>query len=123
LLRELIVSMKTVRDTFHAVTLAVVLAAAAHISSPIRAANDCNRECLRGFITRYLDAMVTHTPGALPVAPTIRFTEDYVDLKLGEGLWKQASKIRPYRLDLLGSAPGVAWYLIPIQPWHSLVPL
>lgn len=68
----------------------------------------CDRECLRGFVTRYLDAMVAHNPGALPVAPNVRFTEDTVDMKLGEGLWKGASKIRPYRLDILDTAQGVA---------------
>jgi hypothetical protein len=29
-------------------------------------------------------------------------------MKLGEGLWRQASKIRPYRLDILDVAQGVA---------------
>jgi hypothetical protein len=73
-----------------------------------RAVTGCDRDCLRGFITRYLDAMVAHTPGALPVAATLRFTEDTVEMKLGEGLWKAASKIRPYRLDILDTAQGVA---------------
>ena len=100
--------MTIARRAFHTFTIAVVLATAAHVGSTVRAAADCNRECLRGFMTRYLDAMVAHTPGALPVSPTMRFTEDYVDLKLGEGLWKQASKIRPYRLDILDPAQGVA---------------
>jgi hypothetical protein len=45
--------------------------------------------------------MVSHTPAGLPVSPTMRFTEDTVDMKLGEGLWKQASRIKPYRLDIL----------------------
>ena len=72
------------------------------------AANDCNRECLRGFITQYLNAMVAHAPGTLPLAPKARFTEDTVEMKLGEGLWKGASKIRPYRLDILDVAQGVA---------------
>jgi hypothetical protein len=52
--------------------------------------------------------MVAHTPDVLPLAPTVRFTEDTVDMKLGEGLWKRASKIRPYRLDILDVAQGVA---------------
>jgi hypothetical protein len=100
--------MTIARRTFHAFTIAAVLAIAAHVGSTARTAGDCNRECLRGFITRYLDAMVAHRPGALPVSPTMRFTEDYVNMKLGEGLWKQASKIRPYRLDILDPAQGVA---------------
>jgi hypothetical protein len=77
-------------------------------STAAAAAADCNRECLRGFITQYLNAMVAHTPGVLPLAPAVRFTEDTVDMKLGDGLWRQASKIRPYRLDILDVAQGVA---------------
>ena len=71
-------------------------------------AQDCNRECLRGYITQYLNAMVAHTPNTLPLAPNVRFTEDTVDMKIGDGLWKGASKIRPYRLDILDPAQCVA---------------
>jgi hypothetical protein len=84
------------------------VAATANVGSTARAADGCDRDCLRGFITRYLEAMVSHTPAGLPVSPTVRFTEDTVDMKLGEGLWKQASRIRPYRLDILDVAQGVA---------------
>ena len=100
--------MTIARTRLHAVTIAVIVAAAAHVGTPARAADGCDRACLRGFITRYLDAMVAHTPSALPVSPTLRFTEDYVDLTLGQGLWKQATKVRPYRLDILDVAQGVA---------------
>jgi hypothetical protein len=71
-------------------------------------ASRCDRECLVGFITRYLEAMVAHTPNALPFAPGMRFTEDTVDMKIGDGLWKAASKIRPYRLDIVDTTQGVA---------------
>jgi hypothetical protein len=100
-------AMSIARLAFHGFTIVLVAAATANVG-PARAADDCDRACLRGFITRYLDAMVAHTPGALPASPTLRFTEDYVEMKLGEGLWKQASKIRPYRLDILDVAQGVA---------------
>src|SRR5579864_8811224 len=68
----------------------------------------CDRECLRGFITQYLDAMIAHNPKALPTAAMARFTEDTKTLPLGEGLWKGASKIRPYRQDFLDVREGVA---------------
>jgi hypothetical protein len=68
----------------------------------------CNRECLRGFITQYLEAMVAHNPKALPLAPSARFTEDTVTLPVGEGLWKGASKLRPYRQDFLDVREGIA---------------
>jgi hypothetical protein len=67
----------------------------------------CDRECLRGFATQYLNAMVAHNPGTLPVAPNMRFTEDTKTLELGEGLWKNASQIRPYRMDFLDVREGV----------------
>jgi hypothetical protein len=72
------------------------------------ATTDCDRACLRGFITQYLDAMLTHNPRTLPVSDKVRLTEDAVDMKLGEGLWKNASKITGYRQDILDVRQGVA---------------
>src|SRR4051812_12520746 len=89
-------------------TRIISAAAICVLFSASASAADCDRECLRGFITQYLNAMVAHTPGALALAPTVRFTEDTVDMKIGDGLWKRASKIRPYRLDILDVAQGVA---------------
>ena len=51
----------------------------------------CGRACLEGFVNRYLDAMVAHDPSHLPVTPSVKFTEDDVALKLGDGLWDTAS--------------------------------
>jgi hypothetical protein len=76
-------------------------------SIPARAA-DCDREYLRGFITQYLNAMVAHNPDALAVSDKVRFTEDTVTMKLGEGLWKTASGLRIHRQDILDVREGVA---------------
>jgi hypothetical protein len=73
----------------------------------------CDRECLRGFITQYLNAMVAHDPKALPLAANARFTEDTKTLQLGEGLWKGASGIRTYRQDFIDVREGqVATHVI-----------
>ena len=69
---------------------------------------NCNRECLQGFITKYLDAMRAHDPGLLPCSPELKFTEDSEPMKLGEGLWKSVSGIRPYRREVLDVARGIA---------------
>jgi len=69
---------------------------------------DCDRECLRGFITQYLDALVAHNPSALPLGNNVRFTEDSVEMHLGDGLWKDASRIREYRQDILDVRQGIA---------------
>ena len=68
----------------------------------------CDRDCLRGFITQYLDAMIAHKPESLPVAGNVKFTEDCKELKLGEGLWKSISRLTNYRRDILDVRQGVA---------------
>ena len=69
---------------------------------------DCDRECLRGIITQYLNAMVAHNPAALPASDKVRFTEDTKEMRLGEGLWKNASGLRKYRQDIIDVRQGVA---------------
>jgi hypothetical protein len=72
------------------------------------ASGACDRECLRGFITQYLEAMISHNPKAVPTDANARFTEDTKTMELGEGLWKGASKVRSYRQDFLDIREGVA---------------
>lgn len=76
--------------------------------TPAHAAPDCNRSCLRAFVTQYLLAMVAHNPGLLRLSDNVRFTENTEEKKLGEGLWKDASKIGAYRQDILDTRDGVA---------------
>jgi hypothetical protein len=68
----------------------------------------CDRECLAGFVTRYLDAMLAHKPEFLPLASNARFTEDCRELKPGEGLWKSISRLTGYRRDILDVREGSA---------------
>jgi hypothetical protein len=90
-------------------SLFVILTIAADAKTRVAtAAGTCDRECLRGFITHYLDAMISHKPKSIPTAPTASFTEDTKTLPLGEGLWKGASKVRSYRQDFLDVREGVA---------------
>ena len=93
---------------FASAVLLITLAVAANAQNRGATGSACDRECLRGFITQYLDAMIAHNPSALPTSPTARFTEDTKTLPLGEGLWKGAAKIRPYRQDFLDVREGVA---------------
>jgi len=73
----------------------------------VAAKPSCDRECLHGFMTMYLNAVVAHRPGDVPVSEKVRFTENTVDAKLGEGIWKTASKLTPYRLDIVDVPQGV----------------
>ena len=77
------------------VLLIVAITAAA---SP---AATCDRACLQGIIDSYIDAMAKHDPSRLPVAASVKFTENGKELKLGEGFWKTAgaSTYRLYAID------------------------
>jgi hypothetical protein len=69
----------------------------------------CDRACLSGAITTYMDALLTHDPSKLPLAETVKFTEDYAAVKVGESpLWKGATLPREYRQDFLDVREGVA---------------
>jgi hypothetical protein len=78
------------------------------LAASAASAADCNRACLEDFVTRYLDALVAHNPAALPLSGSVRFTENGQPMRLGERLWKDASKVRPYRLDILDVREGIA---------------
>jgi len=94
-----------------AVSLALLLflsLAPALRAAPKAADANCDRECLRGFITKYLDAMRAHNPGLLPTSAELKVTEDSEPIQLGQGLWKSVSGMRPYRRDILDVARGIA---------------
>jgi hypothetical protein len=71
-------------------------------------AADCDRACLKGMITKYVDAMVAHDPARLPLAANARFTEDSQDLKLGDGLWKTVTKKGDFRQDYIDTRKQIA---------------
>jgi hypothetical protein len=86
----------------------LISAACIAAASPAFFQASCDRECLRGFVAQYLNAMVAHNPKSLPLAANARFTEDTKTLPLGEGLWKGASGLRTYRQDFLDVHDGIA---------------
>jgi hypothetical protein len=55
------------------------------------AAKTCDRDCLNGFVDRYLDAVVAHDPSRLPVTKFVKFTENGQKLELGDGFWRSAT--------------------------------
>jgi hypothetical protein len=83
------------------------LALVAMTASAAQAA-DCDRACLKGMITTYVDAMVAHDPARLPLAANARFTEDSQDLKPGEGLWKTVTKKGDFRQDYIDAKKQIA---------------
>lgn len=78
----------------------MVLAGLCTLSRPVQAKN-CDRDCLSGFVTQYLNAMVAHNPHALPLTANVKFTENSQVMKLGDGLWQTVTSLGDYRQDIL----------------------
>ena len=89
-------------------TRCAVWVAVALVSGSTAQAAECDRDCLRGMITKYADALVAHTPQSLPLAADVRFTEDSRALALGEGAWKTATRAGSFRQDYLDVRRGIA---------------
>ena len=69
----------------------------------------CDRECLRGKVTQLLYALVKHDVKGLPVADTLRVTEDAVEKPLASvGLVKTVTRLRGFRQDIIDERAGVA---------------
>jgi hypothetical protein len=67
---------------------------------------DCNRECLAGFMTKYLDALIAHDASKLPTTKNVKYTENGVRVNLNDGLWNTASAMPTYRVDVIDENSG-----------------
>ena len=68
----------------------------------------CDRECLRGKVTELLHALLKHDVNALPVADTLRVTEDAVEKPLAKvGLVGTVTRLRGFRQDIIDERTGV----------------
>jgi hypothetical protein len=80
-----------------ATMLALTTAAAGAAQAPVEP-QACQRECLEGFVDRYLEAMAEGTIDPALFAPATRFTENGIELPLGnEGLWATTSGLGSYK--------------------------
>ena len=89
--------------------LVVCCALGTATSAAQRAPDSCDRECLRGKVTQLLNALVKHDVSGLPVAATLRVTEDAVEKPLAKvGLVSSVTGLRGYRQDIIDERAGVA---------------
>lgn len=72
------------------------------------ATTTCDRECLRGKVTRLLYALLQHDVRGLPVADTLRVTEDAVEKPLAKvDLVGTVTRLRGFRQDIIDERTGV----------------
>jgi len=74
------------------------------------AAGSCDRACLRAAADRYVTALIEHAPGKAGLADSIRYTENAIDVKPGQGLWQSATargKVIRIYVDAVQSQAGI----------------
>ncbi len=88
-----------------------------------RPAERLTRAELYAHAEAYLDALVAHDPSRVPWAPHVTFTENNVQLAVGDGLWNTISGRREaYDLKVADSDAGqVAWFGIVEEHGHPAI--
>lgn len=109
--------MRTMTSVTIAASLVCGFGAAAQAqSSPSSGGHDsaarggCDYDCLIGFTHRYMDALVHKDPSRIPLAPDVKFTENDVEMPIGEGIWATISSVAPKALTAADTHTGnAAW--------------
>src|ERR1700722_3712741 len=70
----------------------ILLSFAVGAMSSAASAAQCDRACLNKTVDTYIAAMVAHDPSQVALARDVKFVENTVPMKPGEGLWKTASE-------------------------------
>lgn len=95
---------------------AVMLAAAA-ADAPAQTA--CDRACLRTMLDRYLAAVVAHDPGAAPLVVGFRQTENAINVRPGNGVWKTVTGLGTVQRRYLDPVTGQAAYYGTVEEGSS----
>jgi hypothetical protein len=75
---------------------------------PTVLAQQCDRACLAGLMTQFVDALVAHDTSKLPLAKDVKYTEDSRNARLGEGVWKSVTAAGGFRQDYIDTRKQVA---------------
>ena len=79
--------------------LAIGMMAGGSLNSAF-AADACTRDNLKTIVGKFFTALQAKDPSQLPLAANVKFTENGVEMPVGQGLWKTAGKVLLKR-DLL----------------------
>jgi len=71
-------------------------------------AQQCDRVCLTGLMTQFVDALVAHDSAKLPLAKDVKYTEDSRNARLGDGIWKSVTAAGGFRQDYIDTRKQVA---------------
>lgn len=89
--------------TVVALSLLLAQAGLAQSSSP---AITCDRECLYALAAAWFDGMLKGDVSRVPLAAAVKFTENGVQMRVGDGLWNTIDGRRNYNLRIADPAQG-----------------
>lgn len=95
----------------------VVIAAFAVTAAQNAMAKTCGRVCLDGFMDKFLASMKAHDPSLLPMTKNVKFTENTITLKPGQGLWVSLTGVTPYTFHLADPQTSQAGFLGRVLEW------
>jgi hypothetical protein len=95
------------RKTWGIVSLLGLIIVGAAQTAKAQAA--CDRACLKQMLDQYLAAVVKHDPSAAPLVVGFRQTENAINTRPGNGIWKTATalgKVQRRYLEGAETIPG-----------------
>jgi len=66
----------------------------------------CDRQCLYGFLDQYLAALKAKDPSRLPLAKSFRYSENNVEMQIGDGVWGTVTGLGDYNLRTADAVNG-----------------
>jgi len=70
----------------------------------------CDRNCLRTKLDQYLAAVIRHDPAGVPLVVGFRQTENAINVRLGNGVWKTVTGLGKVQRRFLDPVTGQAAY-------------
>ena len=74
------------------------------------AQDDCDRVCLRTMLNQYLAAVIKHDPAAAPLVVGFRQTENAINVRPGNGVWKSVTGLGKAQRRYFDPVSGQAAY-------------
>src|SRR6186713_204450 len=79
-------------------------------AAPASAQQACDRTCLRTMLDQYLTAVIKHDPAAAPLVVGFRQTENAINTRPGQGVWKTVTGLGKVQRRYLNPVSGQAGY-------------
>src|SRR5688500_15488358 len=88
----------------------VITLAGAAAPAWAQSAPACDRACLSTMLDQYLNAVIKHDPAAAPLVVGFRQTENAINVRPGNGVWKTVTSLGAVQRRYLDPVSGQAAY-------------